>query len=279
MSIEQIQIVIMCMPLIITVLFFLFVLVITRNYNPGKAIVRTYERVNNHLRENRNGFFNYDHINQFLTSNGAASHYGRWIDPVKYFILRLVAAATVFLVIIRFHWFLAAVGAIIGFKLPEILLIYLNKQDNNKMMIQIQTIYNALSVQIKAGVYVSDALMECYRSLPDGRLRKALEELSGELFLKNSFEEAIQSFNNKFSNSFIDSLCIILRQAQESGQAVELLRDMSEQIKDMQSALLLKKKEALDRSNTICILGVLTAAMIVILYAVVSSMFTTASQL
>ena len=49
-----------------------------------------------------------------------------------------------------------------------------------------------------------------------------------------------------FDNRYIDSLCIILLQALESGQVVELLGDIGEQIKDMEQSVLEKKKNALD---------------------------------
>ena len=279
MSIEQIQIGIKVIPILIAIMFFALIILLCKTYQPKKEIFRIYERVNGLLKEKKKGFFNYDRMNEFLISNGAAFHYGSWIDPIKYFALCFITAVALFVIVIQFNVGLAVMFAFIGYGLPGALLRYLNKKDNAAFLPQIETIYNALAVQIKAGVYVSDALSECYRNLPSGRLRNALEDLSSELFIKNAFKEAIQNFNSKFDNGFIDSLCIILLQAQESGQAVELLRDMSEQLKDMRSALLQKKKAALDRTTTFCILGILAAAIAVIVYACVMYMFKAATNL
>jgi hypothetical protein len=65
-------------------------------------------------------------------------------------------------------------------------------------------------------------------------------------------------------------------QALESGQAVELLADISEQIKDMEASLLEKRKGRLDRSVTFYQLGILGAILAVILYACVKYMLSAA---
>ena len=86
----------------------------------------------------------------------------------------------------------------------------------------------------------------------------------------------LEGFQKKFDNRYVDSLCMIIVQAMESGQSVELLNDLSEQIKDMEASVLSQKKEALDRSVTFYQLGILVAIMGVILYACVTQMFAAA---
>lgn len=71
----------------------------------------------------------------------------------------------------------------------------------------------------------------------------------------------------------MDSLCIILLQALESGQAVELLGDIGEQIKDMEETVLKRRKSALDRSITFYQLGILAVVLAIALYACVTYMF------
>ena len=83
----------------------------------------------------------------------------------------------------------------------------------------------------------------------------------------------MEKFQGKFDNRYVDSLCITIFQALESGQAVELLRDIGEQIKDMEETVLERKKAALDRRITFCQLGVLTVVLGLALYACVSYMF------
>ena len=80
-------------------------------------------------------------------------------------------------------------------------------------------------------------------------------------------------FQQKFDNRYVDSLCITLLQALESGQALELLSDIGEQIKDMEAGVLERKKNALDRSITFYQLGVLAVVLGLALYACVVYMF------
>ena len=105
-------------------------------------------------------------------------------------------------------------------------------------------------------------------------MKQALLELAGDLVMRAELEEQLVKFQGKFDNRYIDSLCMILLQAMESGQSVDLLGDLSEQIKDMEAAVLGQKKEALDRSVTFYQLGILVAVMGLVLYACVTQMFT-----
>lgn len=271
--------VIKIMPAVISLLTFWTAVLIVWVFHPGKVIVRTYERVNHQLKEVRRGIFHYDRTNHFLTTHGAVFHYGSWINPLKYMILRALSGMACFLIGSRVNAFAAIVLMVLGFQLPSILLIRMNQKDNTKMMPQLQSLYNTLQEQMKAGVYVTDALAECYRGIEKGRLRAALEALSGELLLRKSFPEAMAHFNESFNNSTIDALCVILVQAQESGQSVELLGDMAEQLKDMQAAALIKKKEKLNRIETFCIVGILSVVIGIIMYACITTMFQSISNL
>ena len=165
---------------------------------------------------------------------------------------------------------LAAMGL---YYVPELLLLYLNRQDNRKMMPDLQLIYQALEVQTCAGVYVTDALTECCQSVRTQRLQQALMELSGDLVIQSDLVTALSDFQQKFDNRQIDALCITLIQAGESGQAVDLLKDMGEQLKDMELTVLQQQKSALDRSITFYQLGMLGAVLGIILYACVGYMF------
>lgn len=103
-------------------------------------------------------------------------------------------------------------------------------------------VYHALEIQIRAGVYVTDALAECYGSVQEPRLKQALLDLAGDIVMKADIFDAMERFQGKFDNRYIDSLCITILQALESGRAVELLGDIAEQIKDMESTVMERKK-------------------------------------
>ena len=193
--------------------------------------------------------------------------------------MKLIMGALFFCTFIRFHWMIGILFSIIGYQLPGLLLSYLNKKDNAVMLSQIQTVYHALIVMIQSGVFITDALSECHRRLPGGRLRTAMEELAGELDIKNSFDSAIEKFNRKFNNEFINSLCIILLQAKETGQSVDLLKDISKQLNDMNSLSLMDKKGKLDRALTLCLLGIVCAGLGLVMYAIVTELLLSAGSL
>ncbi len=208
-----------------------------------------------------------------LRKNGAKFHYGKKITPVKYLLMRLFLSLGAVLALGTIGWGYALLAAMGLYYVPELLLLYLNRQDNRKMMPDLQLIYQALEVQTCAGVYVTDALTECCQSVRTQRLQQALMELSGDLVIQSDLVTALSDFQQKFDNRQIDALCITLIQAGESGQAVDLLKDMGEQLKDMELTVLQQQKIALDRSITFYQLGMLGAVLGIILYACVGYMF------
>ena len=244
---------------------------------PG-TVLRACEELAGMLRETR-GYENWiTRTEKGLRKNGAEFHYGRKITPVKYLLGRLGIAFAAALSAGSIGWGYGLLAAAVLYYVPELLLLYLNRKDNRKMLPEIQLIYQALEVQILAGVYVTDALTECCQSVRTPRLQQALMELSGDIVMQSDLVAALSDFQQKFDNRQIDALCITLIQAGESGQAVDLLKDMGEQLKDMELAVLQQQKSALDRSITFYQLGMLGTVLGIILYACVGYMFRAAVQ-
>lgn len=243
---------------------------------PAMLILRTCEEFTGMVKERKRYRLTYDRLGDFLRRNGASFHYGAWIDPLRYMGLRIAAGGAGLLVGSRFQIFYGVLLMTVFYQLPGLLLRYLNRQDNEKLLPELKLVYQALSIQIRAGVYVTDALAECYGSVQEKRLRLALLELSGDIVMKSDLYDALERLQGKFDNRYVDSLCIILLQALESGQAVELLADISEQIKDMEVTVWNRRKGALDRSVTFYQLGMLAAVLAVVMYACVIRLFTAA---
>ena len=216
---------------------------------------------------------NYEKINIYLQQNGASFHFGKWINPIRFMAMRFIVAGLGLLIGIEKGMLLGVVCGFFCFYLPNILLKYMNNKDNENLLPEIKLVYNALAMQIRAGVYVTDALSECYGSVREKRLRTALLSLSGDIVMKADIDDALERFQDYFDNSYIDSLCITIQQAMESGQAVELLADIGDQIKDMEAMVLTRKKGALDRSITFYQLGILAAVMAVVLYSCITHVF------
>lgn len=271
----------MCVRLAAVVAVCLLFLLLIRLCAPvakGK-ILMAYEEFTGLLKEKGHNTSWYQRTERLLHCQGAQFHYGTWINAERYLLLR---------------FFLAMAGGVIGgklaigygiligivlFYLPAWLLQYMNQQDNIKLLPEIKLVYHALEIQIRAGVYVTDALAECYGSVREVRLQKALLDLAGDIVMKADIFEALQHFQSRFDNRYIDSLCITLVQACESGQAVELLSDIGEQLKDMEAVIRNRRKSSLDRNITFYQLGMLVAVLGVVLYACVSHMFAAAGRI
>jgi pilus assembly protein TadC len=218
----------------------------------------------------------YANTESMLKRSGADFHFMRNMNPGTYLAVRILCAVTGFFVGCTFSVMSGFILMAVMWIFPVIIINSANKKDNEEMLSDIKLVYNSLSMQIKAGINMSDALLECYSCVRGKRLKKALMDLSSDIVMKSDIFNALEEFQKKFDNRYIDSLCITILQALESGQAVELLNDISEQIKDMETSVMEQKKGKLDRSITFYQLGILSAVLIVVLYACVSYMFTKA---
>lgn len=249
-----------------------------RRERQERRLLRTYREITGVLRERSRKSSLYQNISGWLTENGAPFHYGKRIDPVRFLAACLILGTAGFAVFIRRGILYALTALLLLTALPAGLLPYLNKRDNEALLPELKLVYHALDIQIAAGVYITDALAECYGSVQEKRLRQALLELAGDIVLKADVVESLGKFQGKFNNPYVDTLCITVLQALESGQAVELLRDIGEQIRDMEEAALERKKAALDRKITFCQLGVLVIVLGIALFLCVRYMFSTAAS-
>ena len=273
----QIHLVLKGVALLTGILTFFALRFVRNGWHPEKRILKAYRELSGFLREKsgKSGF--YLRSKRWLEKTGAVFHYGRWVEPMRFLALRLILGLAGSLVGAVFEPWYGVIAFLILFFLPVWMLLYLNRRDNERLLPELKLLYHSLEIQIKAGIYVTDALAECYGSVQEKRLRQALLELAGDIVMKADIYDSMERFQGKFDNRYVDSLCITILQALESGQAVELLRDIGEQIKDMEAAVLERKKAALDRRITFCQLGVLTVVLGLALFACVSYMFNAAS--
>lgn len=260
------------MPILAAGLIFLLFICLCRQHQPERILLRTYRELSGLVKRQKVTVGWYQKMDAKLVRNGARFHYGMWINPPRYLAMRIVLAALGVLVLFPVSAVSGALAALMLFSLPDCLLLYLNGKDNEKLLPELKLVYHALEIQIRAGVYVTDALTECYGSVQNKRLRGALLDLAGDIVMKADIYKALENFQAQFDNRYIDSLCLIILQALESGQALELLGDIGEQIKDMEENLLERKKAALDRSITFYQLGILTAVLGISLYVCIMHM-------
>ncbi len=238
-----------------------------------EIVLRAYENVCMRAKGTKKTLFDYERWDNYLRVHGATYYYGMWINPVTYMALCIITGLLGMALGLSTGVLLGILCALLGYFLPGLLLQYLDRRDNERMLVELDLVYSALSIQIRAGVFITDALAECYGSVAHPRLRDALQNLSGDIVMKADLDLALERFQGQFRNRYIDSLCITILQATESGQAVELLGDIAEQIKDMEITLQHKKKEQLNRSATFYQLGIFALILVLVLYACVVHMF------
>ena len=110
-------------------------------------------------------------------------------------------------------------------------------------------------------MFLTSAIVECYKNTRNRRLKKALYEMSGQIIAKNDLAETIDAFNLKFKNKYIDNLCIILKQALDSGKTVEIMQSIQDQLTDMQDAVNLQIKNKLSAKVTAIMLLIFAVTM------------------
>ncbi|MBQ7933285.1 MAG: type II secretion system F family protein [Lachnospiraceae bacterium] len=235
-------------------------------------VLRAYRELAGWVRKRQQYQSWYARVGASLKENGAEFHYGQWVAPTSYLALRILLSVTGALVVGRIGVGYGILCGVLLYGLPQWLLWYLNEQDNRRMLPDIRMVYHALEIQLRAGVYMTDALAECYGAVTQRRLRRALLDLAGDIVMKADVMQAMERFQGSFRNRYIDALCITLIQALESGQAVELLQDIGEQVKDMERSLLQRQKSVLERSITFYQLGILAAVLGIALYAVLGQL-------
>lgn len=261
----------------VRILLCIFVFVMT--FQLGKRSVqrnfwqKSYASVCRGAQRMENGVFSYSRWERYLRTHGASYHFWKGIGPVSYLVLCFFMGVSICILASQAGFVTAVAGFGFGLFLPGMYLEYANRKDNEGMLTELDMIYSALAIQIKAGVSTVDALAECYVNVRDLRLHDALKTLSGDIVMKSDLGYSLRRLQGEFDNRYIDSLCITLLQAAESGQGTMLLGDISDQIKDMQLILQEKKKEKLGRSVTFYQLGIFSLVLVLTLYACVTHLF------
>lgn len=251
----------------------IFLLLFSLREKAGPAGVRTYSFVAGRLREKKGGILDYGRLTLFLKKNGAPFLFGKWADPVRYMGLGVLCALAGAVAGLRLHPAAALILTAVGAYLPNALLLTKNSQDNDRLMKDIKLVYRFLAVQTGAGVYLTDALVECYQAVGDRRLKTALWRLSNELAISGDAEKALKGLQESFDNPYVDTLCTVLEQAAESGQTIDLLKDISEQLRDVEENLLYKAKERLERKIAMLQLLFFAGIVAAVLYACVSEIW------
>lgn len=189
-----------------------------------------------------------EELEAFLKAHGAAAMQEMVIyRNVQNFMAASIASGIIGALIgVSFHWLAGILGLAVGSFLPTCLLWMSDQRDNDILMKDLKWLYETITVQLQSGLHIYQALQESEGLMKNKRLRMALHQLTEQLSKGTDMTAALMDFEESFSNRYISSFSLILRQMQDSGYAVKLLEDIRLQIEEMERTQLIRKKEALE---------------------------------
>ena len=265
---EQIVLCKSLLKILIPVLAVLIILKFNFRTQMSAFGVRSKDFAENILRKSKLKYLDPDSIQKFLESTGAVYMFKGFANPASFIMLKILSAILLYFLSTQIsrNFPILFIFAAAGFFLPELLLCVSDYFDNETILPDMKKIYDTLRIQTKAGVFLDDALSECYLAAKNRRLKNALLELTTEISIKKNIEEALENFNGKFRNEHIRTFCMVINQAQDSGKSSQLLKDLSDQMKDLQHSINMKNKEALDRKVQIIELLIFIGLLAVTIY-------------
>ena len=147
-----------------------------------------------------------------------------------------------------------------------------NKEDNERMLEDFVSIYETIMIKTEAGIFLTDALKTCYKSVENKRLKKELYYLMMEITAQNNVTEALSKFQLKFKDIHINELCSVIRQGYETGNVVNAIANVTKHLNDIQKAVELRNNQKLDNNITKVQMVILLSIMVIVIYGIITSM-------
>lgn len=229
----------------------------------NKAYMVTRQSLLNSMKASTIKSFNYDAVEQYINSSGLAYMTNYKMTPLMYIMLRVSLALFLMILGLQFNLFAGLALLPIGYFGLDFIINISDKADNDKMLADIEDVYDTLRIQTKAGVYITSVLTDCYLVVKNKRLKSAFLKLTSDIAAKNDIDTALDDFRGKFRNEYIDTLVIIIKQSMQTGQAAKMLDDIREQIADIDAAMLINEKNSIN-SKIIFVQMIVYVAIIVV---------------
>lgn len=221
------------------------------------------KRLNIYLGGNKEGYFSRERIERYLKSMGN----GFELTPLGYISGKILISVILFIALIISREYLAAVIlGLLGFFLLDILLKVKDKQDMKVIQFELKDVYDSLTMQISAGVYIGTALTESYLVATNKRLKKSLAVLSAEISMTQNIENALNNFCEKFNSTEINNFVMTIKQSLQTGQSKEQLEDLSEQQSEMNLIAVQENTKKIGVTVTIIEILLFVGILITVLY-------------
>ena len=232
----------------------------------NKAYMVTRQSFLNSMKASTIKSFNYDAVEQYINSSGLAYMTNYKMTPLLYIISRVGLALFLMVIGLQFNLIAGLVMIPIGYFGVDFIINMSDKADNDKMLADIEDVYDTLRIQTKAGVYITSVLTDCYLVVKNKRLKSAFLKLTSDIAAKNDIDTALDDFRGKFRNEYIDTLVIIIKQSMQTGQAAKMFDDIREQIADIDAAMLVNEKNSINSKIIFVQLIVYVSIIVVVVY-------------
>lgn len=235
--------------IIILLIFFLFIVIVKENEKKEKAEKKEnqFKKIYKSASDQFKTSGRYEKCRTFLLKTGADYLMGREVFPEEYYLLSTVISILIALLCYSVFGIAGAViGALIGFKLPKMVLVLSNNMDNRQILYDMKSILDTITIKSKAGSYITDTLDSAYKFAKCKRLKTALKEMNNELITKKDIDYSLHNLQKKFSNKYIDVFCITMLQSGKSGKKNEMMQDIAEELADMEHAIEIRNKKKLE---------------------------------
>ena len=217
---------------------------------------------------------NFDETVKTLKAYGALDKHPKLAIPAYYLMVHMMMAVLFGVIATFINKLLVFPFAVIGWLALDYMFKQQSKSEEKELMNDALTLCNMLMSQIKGGTYIGTAISECRTLVKNKRLQKALHNFYiSTATAEKTLVEAIEELESNFMQKDILTICMIIKQSEETGRSYEVLNDLNKQISDMQEEMYLSSKEKLNRNMTMAILVLFADMMGYVMYLFVSNVF------
>ena len=212
----------------------------------------------------------YRKMQIYLSKKGVNYMMKRTVDPIEFIGVKLLVGIIAGMIAFLIGGVLAMITLfIIGYYIPNLIIYLSNRSDNKAMLLDIKEIYEILKLKTESGLFITDSLLQCFKVAQNSRLKAGLLELASEIKAKNNINEALQNFELKFDNKYINSFAGVIRQGLETGDTLSSIENISKQLVSVQKAMDIIIDGKTNANVQMTQVVVLIEIMVIVFYALI----------
>jgi|GEM_PF-1202698 len=206
------------------------------------------------------------------------------LTPVSYWILKVLIAVGLFFSTMEMHLLgksyianivTSIVFAVIGFYIVDIVNYFNNKDDINKIRLDLADVYDLINLQTMAGVNIGHALVEAYTVCKNKRLKKSLIKLAAKINFSKNIERALDDFNSEYAMLEVETFVSTIKECINSGTYEETIDDQSASLKTVNALYVEKQTEKIDMwmllIDMLMFIGILAVVFFIVVFNLMQS--------